>query len=93
LIFAEKGLTLPKIKTMSRIILDLHSEKDVQFFLALAERFNAIIVDVLPAASPPMKKSIFWLAELSKQGGIASIEDPVEWQRSLRQERPLPFRD
>jgi hypothetical protein len=93
LICAEKGLTLPKIKTMSRIILDLHSEKDVQFFLALAERFNAIIVDVLPAASPPTKKALFWLTELSKQGGIVSIEDPAEWQRSLRQERPLPFRD
>lgn len=80
---------------MSRIILDLHSEKDVLFFLALAERFNAIIVEVLPPASPapPTKKALFWLTELSKQGGISAIEDPAEWQRSLRQERPLPFRD
>jgi hypothetical protein len=78
---------------MSRIILDLQSEKDVLFFLALAERFNAIIVEVLPAVAPPTKKSVFWLTELSKQGGISSIEDPAEWQRSQRQERPLPFRD
>jgi hypothetical protein len=77
---------------MSRIILDLHSEKDVLFFLALAERFNAIVVEVLPTVAPT-QKSIFWLAELSKQGGITSIEDPAEWQRSLRKEHPLPFRD
>ncbi|MEN9612274.1 MAG: hypothetical protein RLZZ628_3088 [Bacteroidota bacterium] len=78
---------------MSRIILDLHSEKDVFFFLALAERFNAIVVEVSPPAAPKTKKSIFWLHELSKQGGITSIEDPSEWQRSLRQDRALPFRD
>ncbi|MEO0043011.1 MAG: hypothetical protein RL329_2459 [Bacteroidota bacterium] len=52
---------------MSRIILDLHSEKDVLFFLALAERFNATVIAVTPAIVPKTKKSIFWLHELSKQ--------------------------
>lgn len=78
---------------MSRIILDLHSEKDVLFFLALAERFNATVIAVTPTIVPKTKKSIFWLHELSKQGGIASIEDPSEWQRTMRQDRSLPFRD
>ena len=35
---------------------------------------------------------IYWLEQLAEIGGISSIEDPVEWQRSIRQDRKLPFR-
>lgn len=33
------------------------------------------------------KSAIDWLEELSKIGGVSSIEDPVEWQRSLRAQK------
>jgi hypothetical protein len=33
-----------------------------------------------------------WLEQLAKIGGVGSIEDPVEWQRSIREDRKLPFR-
>ncbi len=35
---------------------------------------------------------IYWLEKLAEIGGISSIEDPVEWQRSIREDRKLPFR-
>ena len=35
---------------------------------------------------------IYWLEQLAEIGGISSIEDPVDWQRSIRQDRKLPFR-
>ena len=38
------------------------------------------------------KSPIYWLEQLAKIGGISSIEDPVEWQRTIRQDRKLPFR-
>ena len=38
------------------------------------------------------KSAIDWLEELAKIGGVSSIEDPVEWQRSIREDRKLPFR-
>ena len=38
------------------------------------------------------KSAIDWLEQLAEIGGIASIENPVEWQRSVRQDRKLPFR-
>jgi hypothetical protein len=38
------------------------------------------------------KSAIDWLEQLAQIGGISSIEDPVEWQRDIRQERKMPFR-
>jgi hypothetical protein len=35
---------------------------------------------------------IYWLEQLAQMGGVSSIEDPVEWQRNIRQDRKLPFR-
>ncbi len=32
------------------------------------------------------------LEQLAKEGGVSSIENPVEWQRSMREDRKLPFR-
>lgn len=33
------------------------------------------------------------MQELADQQSFDSIEDPVAWQREVRQDRPLPFRD
>ena len=33
------------------------------------------------------------LEKLSTSAAVASIEDPVEWQRDERRDRPLPGRD
>ena len=33
------------------------------------------------------------LEKLAASGAVVDIEDPVSWQRELRQDRPLPGRD
>ena len=38
------------------------------------------------------KSAIYWLEQLAKTNAMSSIEDPVEWQREIRQDRKLPFR-
>ena len=38
------------------------------------------------------KSAIDWLEQLAQIGGVSSIENPVEWQRSEREDRKLPFR-
>ena len=38
------------------------------------------------------KSAIYWLEQLAKINAMSSIEDPVEWQREIRQDRKLPFR-
>lgn len=40
------------------------------------------------------EKSVFDLfQELADMGAFSEIEDPVAWQREIRKDRPLPFRD
>ena len=38
------------------------------------------------------KSAIYWLEQLAKINAMSSIEDPVEWQREIRQDRKFPFR-
>ena len=38
------------------------------------------------------KSAIDWLEELAQMGSFEHIEDPVEWQRTIREDRKLPFR-
>ena len=38
------------------------------------------------------KSAIYWLEQLAKIKAMRSIENPVEWQREIRQDRKLPFR-
>jgi hypothetical protein len=33
---------------------------------------------------------VHWLEQLAQAGGFSSIEDPVDWQRTIRAERALP---
>ncbi len=38
------------------------------------------------------KSAIDWLEQLAQIDGLSSIQDPVEWQQNIRQDRKLPFR-
>jgi hypothetical protein len=33
------------------------------------------------------------LAELAKINALAAIDDPVQWQREIRKDRPLPRKE
>lgn len=33
------------------------------------------------------------LEEIALAGGVSTLSDPVEWQRELREDRPLPLRE
>ena len=39
------------------------------------------------------EKIVALFQELAKSDPFADIEDPVAWQREIRKDRPLPFRD
>lgn len=36
--------------------------------------------------------AIDWLEQLAKNDSFSGIENPVEWQQNIRQDRKLPFR-
>lgn len=46
-------------------------------------------------ANAPLRRQQAYAAldRLALRGGIAAIPDPTAWQRTLRQERPLPGRE
>ena len=60
-----------------------------------------VLVTVLPAQTSESERRergaamAAALRKLSKikNGGLASIEDPVAWQREIRKDRPLPGRE
>ena len=47
-----------------------------------------------PDEEAVLSKSVFELfQELADMDAFSEIEDPVAWQREIRKDRPLPFRD
>lgn len=62
----------------------------------LTDQNASIKVDVtvvsVRSKQPDGKKMAEALAEIAARGGVTSILDPVEWQREIRKDRPLPDR-
>lgn len=58
-----------------------------------------VIVTILDEPSPPVippsnpTAVAEALDKIAKMGGIHSFGDPLEWQRDVRKDRPLPGRD
>lgn len=48
---------------------------------------------VAATASERHAKGMAAMSRLASRGGVRSISDPVQWQREIRAERPLPGRD
>jgi hypothetical protein len=63
------------------------------------DRELAVIVTVLDEATSPGSSSgrgarmADALERLAKAGGVSGIDNPLEWERDSRRERPLPGRD
>ena len=66
--------------------------------LSQLDTFLSILIgrNVSPSIEPRVKtdekSAIYWLEQLAQIGGISSIDNPVEWQQNIRQDRKLPFR-
>jgi hypothetical protein len=43
--------------------------------------------------SARVREAIAALERIAARGGFRHIKDPGEWQREIREDRPLPFRD
>jgi hypothetical protein len=74
-----------------QITIQIDYEADLELIFAFLQRMGAKIIEQkneLSSLSP-----IYWLETLAQQGGIQSIADPSEWQRQIRQDKPLPFRE
>jgi len=73
---------------MARLVLEISNQKDLDLLFSFAKRLKVNILEVDKQDQSP----VFWLEQLSKIDSFKDIDDPVEWQRNVRKERPLPFR-
>ncbi len=65
-------------------IADVEAGRVISF---TSEEFEAF------SQSPIAQSPTFWLQKLAEIGAFADIENPVEWQREIRKDRPLPGRE
>jgi hypothetical protein len=90
LIFANKR------SIMQRITLEIEKAADLELLLLLIHRMGiAIVASPAPASLPvQLKKDRQWhLQVVAKGGNMSYIPDPVAWQREIRQDKSLPFRE
>lgn len=74
-----------------QITIQLHNPSDIQLLLAFLHRIGAEVIREEQDA--PSVSAVHWLEVLAQEGGIKAIADPSEWQREIRKERPLSFRE
>ena len=83
---------------MHTLTLTFANEQDYQLLLLLTQRLGLTLqegqpTDTKPATDVSRLSREELLAIIAKGGSGKSIPDPVAWQREVRQDRPLPFRD
>ena len=75
---------------ITRLPLDKQSEV-LDFVIFLQERAHSI--RIAPAETERKERLRKAFATLAELGTFADIADPVEWQRQIRKDRPLPGRE
>lgn len=76
---------------MTRITIEVSRPEDQQLIENLLERLG--IPNQVEKVSSNGKEVTRLMKELADDHTFSKIEDPVAWQREVRQDRPLPFRD
>ena len=75
---------------MTKLVLEVPNKQDLDLILTFAKRLKANVIQI---GDTDEKSPIYWLEQLSKIESFKNIQDPVEWQRGIRKDRKLPFRD
>lgn len=79
---------------MTRLTIEIHNEGEREKIKAFLEKLDARIVEEQPTPEQPNGKQVVALMEaLAGSYSLSEIKDPVAWQREIRKDRPLPFRD
>lgn len=78
-----------KIFFMTKLILEVPNQQDLELLLAFAKRLKVNVLQVNKLEQSP----IYWLEQLAAINCFEDLKDPVAWQREQRAERVLPFRD
>ena len=74
-----------------QITIQLYDSSDIELLLAFLQRIGAEVVR--KTQDSPSVSAVQWLEALAHEEGVKSIPNPSEWQREIRQDKPLIFRE
>ena len=63
------------------------SDRPLKVYVTLLEEDSSLSADIR------RQKVVEILQRIAETNALANVSDPAEWQRDLRQDRPLPSRD
>lgn len=73
-----------------KLVLDIQNENDLLFILNIVQRVGIRIIE----EEKTSQKSLEFHKSIIKNGvKISSFDEPMEWQRSVRIDRNLPFNE
>lgn len=83
---------------MATLTFQLNNKSDIQLVITLIERLGGTIdfADKMENFEEEVNNTELFgvLDKIAEKGELSkSIKDPVEWQREIRKDRILPFRD
>jgi hypothetical protein len=87
---------LDKEIEMTKITIEVHNEEDKRLILELVNRRGLESVEEETEKAAPEangQKIASLMQDLAESTTLSKIKDPVAWQREIRQDRKLPFRD
>lgn len=75
---------------MTKMTIEIN-KNDVGLIKSLVEKLNGKVISSTKSNS---SEALSYLKKIAENGNLKEqIEDPVEWQKQVREDRSLPFRD
>jgi len=75
---------------MTKLTIEI-DKSNVALIRSLVEKLQGKVIEATP---PNSAEALSYLTKIAENGNLTkSIKDPVSWQKELRKDRNLPFRD
>lgn len=81
---------------MTKITIEVHNEADKILIKGIISRMGLTSIEEADEKQPKPsngKQVADLMTVLAQDTSLSKIKDPVAWQREIRQDRKLPFRD
>lgn len=76
---------------MNRIIIETEDKEVLNLLMTLAKNTKVKVID--ESITRNTTDTVKLMNEIASSVSLTTIKDPVAWQREIRKDRKLPFRD
>lgn len=78
---------------MTRITIEVRSEAEKKRVQDILQSHRIPYEEISSSPTPNGQRVAELMQELAEDYSLSEIKDPVAWQREVRQDRKLPFRN